>query len=98
MSKEIGIEKARKNLGDLANEVRYTNASIILTRNGKPIARIVSAAAVGARCTVPEYSVPEGWSRSGEIAEVNDETVVVDLDDGHRQELPTEEVTVTTEK
>lgn len=39
-SKEIGIEQARKVLGDLANEVRYTGADIILTRKGKPIARI----------------------------------------------------------
>lgn len=98
MPKEIGIEQARKNLGDLVNEVRYTNTFITLTRNGKPVARIVSATTVGARCTVPEYSVPEDWNRSGEIVEVNDETVVVELDDGHRQELPTEEVTITTEK
>lgn len=38
--KEIGIEEARKTLGDLANEVRYTRTDIVLTRNGKPVARI----------------------------------------------------------
>lgn len=98
MFKDVGIEQARKNLGELVNEVRYTHTSITLTRNGKPVARLVPVETVGARCTVPEYSVPEDWTRSGEIVEVNEETVVVELDDGHRQELPTDEVTITTEK
>jgi prevent-host-death family protein len=98
MAKEVGIEQARKNLGDLVNEVRYTHTSITLTRNGKPVARITPVETVGARVTVPDYSVPDDWARSGEIVEVNDETVVVELDDGHRQELPTDEVTITTEK
>ena len=49
---------------------------------------------VGARVTVPDYAVPEDWARAGGIVAVNAETVVVELDDGHRQELPTSEVTV----
>ncbi|TFI30180.1 type II toxin-antitoxin system prevent-host-death family antitoxin [Streptomyces sp. 4R-3d] len=96
-SKEVGIEDARKTLGDLANEVRYTGASVILTRNGKPVARIAPleppmAVTVGTRVTVPEYSVPEDWARKGEIIEATDEAVVVELDDGHKQELPRDEV------
>ncbi|MFE2850531.1 type II toxin-antitoxin system Phd/YefM family antitoxin [Streptomyces lavendulae] len=39
-SREVGIEQARKTLGDLANEVRYSGNDIILTRNGKPVARL----------------------------------------------------------
>ncbi|MEV0646117.1 type II toxin-antitoxin system prevent-host-death family antitoxin [Phytomonospora sp. NPDC050363] len=41
MDKEIGIEEARKTLGDLANQVHYQGGRIILTRKGKPIADIV---------------------------------------------------------
>ena len=96
MSKEVGIEQARKTLGDLANEVRFTGNDIVLTRNGKPVARIApleEAMTVGTRVTVPDYSIPEDWAHAGEIVEVNSETVVVALDDGHRQELPADEVT-----
>lgn len=39
-SREVGIEQARKTLGDLANEVRYSGNDIVLTRNGKPVARL----------------------------------------------------------
>ncbi|GAB3205313.1 hypothetical protein SAMN02745673_00923 [Marinactinospora thermotolerans DSM 45154] len=39
-NREIGIEEARKILGDLASEAGYLGRSIILTRKGKPIARI----------------------------------------------------------
>ena len=95
MAKEIGIEQARKTLGEIVNQVRYTHTPMTLTRNGKPVARIVPVETVGARVTVPDYAVPDDWARAGEIVEVNDETVVVELDDGHRQELPTDEVTVT---
>ncbi|MGW1015561.1 type II toxin-antitoxin system prevent-host-death family antitoxin [Streptomyces niveus] len=96
-SKEVGIEDARKTLGDLANEVRYTGTSVILTRNGKQVARIAPlepamAITVGTRVTVPEYSVPEDWTRQGEVTEATDDTVVVKLDDGHKQELPRDEV------
>ncbi|MFH8343115.1 type II toxin-antitoxin system Phd/YefM family antitoxin [Streptomyces sp. AM6-12] len=38
--REIGIEDARKILGDLVDEVRYTGAVVTLTRYGKPVARI----------------------------------------------------------
>ncbi|MBQ1163303.1 type II toxin-antitoxin system prevent-host-death family antitoxin, partial [Streptomyces sp. A73] len=34
-STKVGIEEARKTLGDLANEVRYTGTTITLTRHGK---------------------------------------------------------------
>lgn len=39
-SQEIGIEEARKRLGDLVTAARQ-GADIILTRNGKPAARII---------------------------------------------------------
>ncbi|MFC8723746.1 hypothetical protein [Streptomyces bacillaris] len=39
-NRTIGIEMARKVLGDLANEVRYTKTTITLTRNGAPIAQL----------------------------------------------------------
>lgn len=43
-SKNIGIEEARKTLGDLVTSVQQ-GANIILTRNGKPAARIVPVTA-----------------------------------------------------
>lgn len=39
-SKEVGIEQARKTLGDLVTAAQQ-GADIVLTRNGKPAARIV---------------------------------------------------------
>lgn len=48
---------------------------------------------VGTAVVVPEYSVPEDWPREGEIVETTSETVVVELQNGHRQELPADEVT-----
>ncbi|MBM0257036.1 type II toxin-antitoxin system Phd/YefM family antitoxin [Micromonospora sp. 4G55] len=39
-SKEVGIEEARKRLGDLVTAAQQ-GTDIILTRNGKPAARIV---------------------------------------------------------
>ncbi|MBQ1165512.1 hypothetical protein KBZ21_46815, partial [Streptomyces sp. A73] len=74
---------------------RYTGTTITLTRHGKPIACLVpveDTMTIGTRVTVPDYSVPEGRALAGEIVEKNDETVIVELDDGHRQELPTNEI------
>lgn len=39
--REIGIEEARKTLGDLIDAARLTGASTVITRHGKPAARIV---------------------------------------------------------
>lgn len=39
--REIGIEEARRTLGDLVDQVRYTGQTITLTRHGKPAARLV---------------------------------------------------------
>lgn len=55
-----------------------------------------AALAVGIEVTVPEHAVPEDWDRRGEVVELNEETVVVELRGGHRQELPTDEVTPRT--
>lgn len=41
MSKEVGIEEARKNLGDLANLAFYAGETTYITRRGKRIAAIV---------------------------------------------------------
>jgi hypothetical protein len=48
---------------------------------------------IGTRVTVPAYAVPEDWPSVGEIVEDNAETVIVELDNGRRQELPTVDVT-----
>jgi prevent-host-death family protein len=41
MAEHIGIEPARKVLGDLADRVKYTGVKIVLTKHGKPVADIV---------------------------------------------------------
>jgi hypothetical protein len=48
---------------------------------------------VGARVTVPAHAVPEDWPATGEAIEVGEETTVVELDNGRRQEIPSDEVT-----
>lgn len=50
---------------------------------------------VGDRVILPLNFIPADWSRAGEVVEVSSQTIVVHLDDGHRQELPTDEVTRT---
>ncbi|WP_407700359.1 type II toxin-antitoxin system Phd/YefM family antitoxin [Streptomyces beihaiensis] len=56
--REVGIEQARKILGDLVNEVRYSGRSIVLTRNGTPVARLapLEPAAPAPRTAHPEES------------------------------------------
>jgi prevent-host-death family protein len=39
-SDNVGIEQARKTLGDLVTQVQQTGTAITLTRNGKPAVRI----------------------------------------------------------
>jgi prevent-host-death family protein len=39
-SDNVGIEQARKTLGDLVTQVQQTGTAITLTRNGKPAARL----------------------------------------------------------
>lgn len=48
----------------------------------------------GARVTVPAHAVPEDWPTTGEAVEVGEETTVVELDNGKRQELPNDDVTL----
>lgn len=47
----------------------------------------------GSRIVIPAHSVPEDWPTTGEAVEVGAETIVVELDNGRRQELPADEVT-----
>lgn len=56
-------------------------------------ARVAEHYQVGALVTVPPHSVPDDWARDGEIIELTDETAIVGLTDGHRQELPRDELT-----
>lgn len=41
MTEEVSLEEARKRLGNLVDEVRYTRRAVIITRHGKPVARLV---------------------------------------------------------
>jgi prevent-host-death family protein len=42
MEKELGVTKAREQFGELVEQVQYKGDSIIINRNGKPAAAIVS--------------------------------------------------------
>jgi len=42
MEKELGVTKAREQFGELVEQVQYQGDSIIINRNGKPAAVIVS--------------------------------------------------------
>lgn len=37
----MSAEEARRNFADLLNEVRYQGKQIIITRHGKPVAKLV---------------------------------------------------------
>jgi hypothetical protein len=49
----------------------------------------------GDRITIPAHAVPEDWPTTGEVIAVGEETTVVELDNGHRQELPNVDITAT---
>lgn len=40
----VTVSEARERLADLANRVEYGNRRVIITRHGKPVAVLVSAA------------------------------------------------------
>lgn len=48
----------------------------------------------GTPVTIPLYAVPADWPTTGEVVEVGAETTVIELDNGERQEVPTDEITV----
>jgi len=69
----------------------------ILDKHGRPRRRTATkesrmTVTQGSRIVVPAYAVPEDWPTTGEAVEVSAETIVVELDNGRRQELPGDEV------
>jgi hypothetical protein len=72
-------------------------AAIVLGLDQSTVNKLVKkakrTAEVGDRITVPAHAVPEDWPTTGEAVEVGAETIVVELDNGSRQELPADEVT-----
>ena len=44
MIREISAVAARQNLGDLLNQVQYRNDSVLITKDGKPVAALVDVA------------------------------------------------------
>lgn len=41
MIKEVSSATARKNFGELLNEVRYGHDNVLITKSGKPIAALI---------------------------------------------------------
>jgi prevent-host-death family protein len=70
-SENIGIEEARKRLGDLVTAVQQ-GADIVLTRNGKPAARIV-----------PYLQEPAMHRRFSTRQDVIEQAIKPALDDGN---------------
>ena len=44
MIRETSAVTARQNLGDLLNQVQYRNDSVLITKDGKPVAALVDVA------------------------------------------------------
>ena len=44
MIRETSAVAARQNLGDLLNQVQYRNDSVLITKDGKPVAALVDVA------------------------------------------------------
>lgn len=42
MIREINLAEARKNFGEIVNEVRYRHDNILLHKSGKPVAALVN--------------------------------------------------------
>lgn len=63
-------------------------------RKRRPIEETPMTVTEGSRITVPTHAVPEDWPTTGEAVEVGEETIVVELDNGRRQELPADEVSL----
>lgn len=57
MEKRVGLEEARKTLGNLVNEVTYQGARVILTKKGRAVAEII------------EYRQDEGDAVEAELTE-----------------------------
>jgi prevent-host-death family protein len=43
MIKEVSAVNFRQNLGEMLNQVQYRNASIVINKDGKPVAALVDA-------------------------------------------------------
>lgn len=44
MVREVSAVKFRQNLGEMLNQVQYRNDSIVINKDGKPVAALVDAA------------------------------------------------------
>ncbi|MCX4682554.1 type II toxin-antitoxin system Phd/YefM family antitoxin [Streptomyces sp. NBC_01433] len=61
MSKKVGIEKARGILGELVAEVCASGTDVVLTRNGKPVARITALEDTTVTTTLPLTITRSTW-------------------------------------
>lgn len=66
MSEEIGIEEARKNLGDIANRAHYAGRVTYITRRGQRIAAIVPVTLIPQEKTMTAKDISLALDRSGE--------------------------------
>ncbi|WP_326683077.1 type II toxin-antitoxin system prevent-host-death family antitoxin [Streptomyces sp. NBC_01237] len=62
MSKKVGIEKARGILGDLVAGVHASGTDVILTRNGRPVARITTLEDTTVTTTLPLTITRSTWN------------------------------------
>lgn len=90
----IGIEQARKTLGDLVNQAQYSHTITYLTRNGRPVAaivpleRIMQTTATYDTTQAAQALMADGFSR-GDVLATIDSCISAGLelpqpDDGYR--------------
>jgi len=80
MESTITVTEAARNFSDLINRVVYRGESALLTRNGKPVARIVPE--VSRRITGLEAA--EIWATRERLNTDEAEAFARDLEDIHR--------------
>ena len=58
MITEVSAVSFRQNLGDMLNQVQYRNDSIVINKDGKPVAALVDAELLPASVACANASMP----------------------------------------
>jgi prevent-host-death family protein len=87
---EISAVKFRQNLGDMLNQVEYRHDSVVINKDGKPVAALVDAALferirrMQARFDALSERLAEGF------AELPEEQGMAEIEEAIREERSTE--------
>ena len=69
MISEVSAVKFRQNLGEMLNQVQYRNDSIVISKDGKPVAALVDAELFARIRRMRERfdALSAGWPRTGRM-------------------------------